>query len=362
MARKVQTTARVSDRQAKIINKKYLGKEEPKRVESVSDLIRAYSWYRAMNDIDDAREWLIAYAKVNNPKAIPAIKQLNTVTMELTMGWIARMYTNGVSLPEGVVSKLDNWLKEITKYVIKKNDDKKEHVVRSTPKDRIGEFLPDFEDALDTLDESFSAYQYLTSKEVPQIYIKRVSDYYQPQLDEVERALKKADKDLTEAYSIYRKRDLTKIRDYLKGIVTDCDRALGNARKARRPRKPRKKSVEQLLKHFQFMEKHDGLEIVSENPEKIIGAKHLIALNTSNNVLTVYTAKDGGLNVHRSGIVNFDEKLSKSKRVGRRIKDVIEISNGGSRGAIKVLDKVNSSELEANSRINKNTILLRIIR
>ena len=356
-----QSAQRVTARQAKLINVKYLG-DEPKfendEIGSNIELLRTYNWYSSSVDATQAKEWLIDYAKANTPKLVNTMKALDEKNLNRTMAWIARLIMRGVTIPDSATEKFNNFLKSLPR-IVKTEDTKEED---KAPKDRIGEWLPVFEDALDKLEPSFKPYQYIVANNVPQVYVVRIADYYQRVLDEIGHALNKTDKDVVEAYKHMKKAEIAIYGKYILNIIDDCARYIGNVKKERAPRKKRAKSMDQILKHFRYQEKHEPLKIVSANPQNIIGAKQLFVLNTTYNVLTLYVGGANGLGVHRSSITNFDEKLSKSKRVGRKTEAAIEsVLRGSKSQRDKVFDLVNTDFIKVADRINNNTVLLRVI-
>ena len=180
--------------------------------------------------------------------------------------------------------------------------------------------------------------------------------------DELDLAVAGKDSDIKHAYSKFLKTEIKIMQKFVIEIIEQCERYLGNVKKERKPRVV-KKSTEQIFKHFKYMTKNDSLQLTSINPQNILTAKHLFVLNTTSNVLTMYVAKEGGLNVHRSGITNWDEKLTVSKRVGRTMKAAVDqVLNGNKKTRLNVMNTIKTAAIPSNDRINTNSILLLAIK
>lgn len=221
-------------------------------------------------------------------------------------------------------------------------------------------YIADFESALDKLEPTFNPYEFLVDKEANPRCVKRLIEFYEPLLEEYNGAIEKNDEDLVEAYSSYAYEDLLNRYDYVDTILNDCSKYLNVTRKPRK-RKPRKKSVESILKHFHPLEKDDTIGVSSDNSEKILGANYVYTFNTSNNILTMFVSKEGGFTINRSSIKNYDEDKTKSKRVGRRTKEVIsKLMSGTKYTRQKILDEVKTDYITTTDRISDKTLILKV--
>ncbi len=334
-----------------------MGAEPVGPIDSLSKLIRAYSWYSGLHDRTQSKEWLIEYTKINFPKKSNIIALVEEKSLEISMGWIARMLIKGLILPDGLSARLDRYINAQTATKKYSTTPRKESA------DKISQYLPDFEDAIDKLDKTFDTYNYLTSNSVPQAYAVRISEYYSPLVEELTHAYDKTDTQCVEAYSTYKKSDILIARRYIESIVADCQRFVGNVKKERAPRKTKKKSPAQRLKYFKFMASHDQMKLTSSNPESIFGASQLFTLNTSNYVLTMFVAKEGGFDINRTSIVNYDEDKSGAKRAGRKLKAVIEaVLNGNKKQRNDVLNMLDSAFVPFSDRINNNVVILKVVK
>lgn len=341
-----------------LTDQKYLGNEpvfDDNQLSTVG-LIKTYNWYNYFKATEDAKKYLTDYCTSKKIK-INISKHTDN-----TYGWLARMVSRGAILDELTSTKLDNYIQNIKRVKgdassIQVEDRRVERVVN-----RLDEWIPDFEDAIDNFKSPFSAYNYLTTRNVPQVYAKQIQEKYIPVRDEVKSAYDKTDSDLIEAYKIHSRPELKAMLTLLNNIVSDCDIYLNNVKKERRPRKPRVKSVETILKHFKYQKTDDMLKISSEDPAKIIGASSLYVINTKYKTLTAFHAKESeGLTVNRTAIANYDETKSSTKRVGRRFDDVINaINTGTKRSRVKIMDSIKTDAIKLAERLNENCIIMRV--
>lgn len=336
------------------VDQKYMGREPEFDGSLLSniELVQVYNWYNHFKVSDDAKEYLKAYAKLKKLKVSIRRFKVNT------WGWLMRILMRGAKVEDSLIERLNAYLKSIA------GEDEVEvaaPVALPVAKNRLDEWMPDIEDAIDNYREKFNLYMYLTHKSVPQIYVNQIKDYYTNILNEMNLIGDKNHKDITECYKNMSKTDIRMYIRMLEQIVSDCDKFLANTRKQRKPRVAKEKSIDTILKHFKYLQTFDELKIVSEDPSKIIGAETLYAFNTKNKVLTMFVGLSGGLNINRTTIINYDETKSITKRVGRRTEEVLKsIATGTKISRRKVLDKVTSDKIKIADRINDNTILLRI--
>ena len=105
----------------------------------------------------------------------------------------------------------------------------------------------------------------------------------------------------------------------------------------------------------------DEFQVVSIDPEKIIGAANLLVYNAKTRKLGQYVAFDeNGLSVKGSTIENYDVAKSFQKTL-RKPKEVLTgLVNCGKVSQSKVLESIKTEEGVLSGRINKETILVKI--
>ena len=352
---------KITERQINHVKSLGYGNEEPaipRETMNNIQLLRAYSWYGAMKDNDDALKYLKDFYK-SHPFVLRA---LDKVEINKTLAWMARLLTRGAILSSSDHRKMSVYTQQLEQIG---------RIVQDQPRgssekqavDKLDLYLPTFEDAIDQLDGDFDPHQYLESHSVGQIFVIRIRQYYQPKLDEMIHVVEGSDPELVEGYKHLNAVDQKILRDYYLKIVNACNAYLEDAKNKKTARKPRQKSDQQILKHFKCCDRYEPLGVVSIPPSQVLGCSELYVYNTSNNVLTAFIAKEGGLGVHRSSITNFDEKLTSSKRVGKRFKSAFElISKGSKKERATIMDTLITEAVRTSDRINTNVVLLKAYR
>ena len=101
----------------------------------------------------------------------------------------------------------------------------------------------------------------------------------------------------------------------------------------------------------------------SVEPKEIIKASQLWIFNTKNRKLGVYHAQDPqGLSIKGSTVINFDEDKSVTKTLRKPDEILPQVMKAGKVALRKVLEDIRSVEVCLTGRINKDIILLRVIK
>jgi hypothetical protein len=132
---------------------------------------------------------------------------------------------------------------------------------------------------------------------------------------------------------------------------------------ARKPRKKKPVSMEKKLSRLQFLKEYDDYDIVSINPEKIVGADELWVFNVRYDILQVYRSiDDNGLDVKGTTILNYDPDISIGKRTGRYSVKYIEAVKANTKAGLKnVMKDIKSVDIALNGRLNEHCVLLRAV-
>jgi hypothetical protein len=369
--------AQVGKQVAAIQDRRWAGPEpvfEAGKAITQIEFINAINWYNYIKDMDASRTYLTEYlTKIGDPRA-KQVKRVPDKYYRQTLGWTAKLRLDGTTLPEGSDETFDRILGEMFARIVKadKSDDKVEvsevkPTIQQRTFDKASDIIADVETELDSWKSSeFSLYKYLSDNKISPKLVTHVIAYYKPLLLEIQTAMRKQEPQLVEAYSRYKRADLTAYSKFVMTLVNDAER-YANVTRAANPRKPRKKktvTLDKKLQHIQFLDKFDALQIKSVNPASIIGCSELWLYDTTYKKLTLLRAEGhSGLDINRTTVIGFDPNTSKSKRVGRRTQQVIDgVLRGTKIQARKVLDQATSEFIEANGRMNKATIILRVIK
>lgn len=235
--------------------------------------------------------------------------------------------------------------------------------------EQVGEYIAQVENELDVFQQKykskFDMYKWLLKNNVKSPQASMIAEYYVPVLNELNEVKAKTDQQLNEAYDYLTMGNLDKMIEFVQMIIDDATRWSANTKKTTKTRKKRKRSVEQIIKHFKFKANDTSFKVQSVDPASIVGAKELWVLHTGFvKKIGVYRAIDrGGLNIDRSSIKNYDIANSTEKRIGRNPEETIsKVLEGGKVTLRKLTNTLKAKDEEPTGRINKNIILLRVIK
>jgi hypothetical protein len=341
-----------------------------------SDLITALSWYSTHKNSNDARSYLMAYAKKQGASKanLLAIDALTTSDIPNSNGWLARLLTNGAVLDQKDVDRLSKTLKDIFSGVYTKAAEpkaKKASAPRLTVQEamaaKANDLLGEFEGMLDDFitgngsKEERAVYRYLQKNEVPKAYTKNITEWVDMKLREFGGVLKSKDEQILEGYSNFSKKALALLIKWLASVKEDA-LYYENYMKANRPaRKRKEKPAAVQAAKVKYAAEDKELGIRSKNPAELVGAQQAWVYNTKSRMLAVYNAAGPkGLGIKGTTLNGFDIETSKQKRL-RKPKDVIQsVLDSGKVALRKLLDSVRATEYNPNGRINKDMIIVRV--
>lgn len=346
---------------------------EPKFSKELSklELVKSLSWYTQNRDSKDAFKYSCDYFKKNFKIDASSIlkDQLSS------FGFICRILMNGGSLPEenkkwfdDEVVKIKNKLNlkpEVVEVVKEKTN---VISIQDRIRDKASECIAELEGQIDELVISsfksnvspYSVFHTMNIKDAQTKYIVEWAKNNRNQYDEV---MNTEDKDLKEAYSNFTKPQLKKIVGYFDQVILDCQKISGNSIKSRKPRKRKVKTPDQLVSKLNYMKEFTDLKLKSIDPTSIIGVMQLWIYNTKTRKLGVYHADDAaGLSMKGSSILNFSESKSVQKKLRKPEVTIPDILSGGKVFMRSAMENIRAVESTLNGRINKDTILLKVMK
>jgi hypothetical protein len=364
-----------------LVNRKYCG-DEPTFTSKILDRGKhnhCFSWYSYMCDRREAHEYLIEYLKnVGRDTEANQVKNIPDKWLPTTICWTARMWSRGAVLPESSREFFEKRLKETLTRDYNKSDkmeveSSEELIVKRVDKtvyDRMSVLLEalicEIEEKIDefitTWKPGFMMYDWLQSKQVPGVQAKRMFDFFNPQLLEIEDYFEGR---LSEGYEGYSKDELKKLFGFYVMIVEDLEKYSNNSKKVRKPRAKKPITAEKKLKDFKYQKFDNVKKIQSIQPENIFGSSELWVFSTKYNQLTVFRTTDpSGLDVYRTSIRNFDPITSHTKKLKSKDVDNIlrEVQNAGKVSLRNILKNARGSDQKLQERINENTILVRVVK
>lgn len=372
---KVLKKRRVTKSRRSELKAKFSG-PEPKLNENSTniEIMHAYNYYNSTYTDDDAKQFVITYFKSQQKANKGLVKKLNQIpAWELhNVGWNCRLLSNGSKLPleikQSVVNKINKLVASVTEV--------KEEVVE-TPKvvisiqervqNKASELIGELEGELDSFyqDHSyqFNASEWFRAKAIKPQIAKIISEYYAPLYAEIHEILNRKDRDLCDAYKSWKRPNLKKYMEFVKSIISAAETATIVAKVSRKPRKKKEKPLTVIVKKLKFKEKDDDLNLTSVNPTDIIGSNQLWVYNTKTRVLAVYNALGPvGLGVKGSTLIGYDEQTSTAKMLRKPEDTLTKLKDAGKIALKRILSDLSTKEKPVNGRINKDVILVKVIK
>lgn len=341
-----------------------------------SDLITALSWYSTHKNSSDARNYLMAYAKKQGASKanLLSIDGLTTSDVPNSIGWLARMLTNGAVLEQKDVDRVSKVLTDIFSGVYTKETEVKTKkaaprlTVQEAMAVKANQLLGEFEGILDEivlgaewLASDRPTYAYLQKNEVPKVYAKNITEWVDMKLAEFGGVLRSKDEQIIEGYSNFTKKGLGNLIKWLASVKDDAlyYESVMKANRPARKRKEKPAAVQAAKVKFAVEDKELGIR--SKAPAELVGAQQAWIYNTKSRMLAVYNAAGPkGLGIKGTTLNGFDVDTSKQKRL-RKPKEVISsVLDSGKVALRKLLDSVRATEYNPNGRINKDMIIVRV--
>jgi hypothetical protein len=366
----------------KFADEKYLG-QEPDLRGDVTDaqIISAYNWYNYFYDSAQAKAWVIEYLKEFHKTEKELIKNANRIDDNRcrTSGWNCRILLLGGNLPDRIKERNEERIRALAAGTSKdgsteaeeEGSAKKEEVkqvisIQERVANRANELIASIEEQIDLFyrdGTQFKASDWLAQQDVKPAIAQRIADYYRPLYSELFDALSGKVPELREAYSHYTKPKLKAYVEFIKSIVSAAETRAVVVKAARKPRKKKEKPVSVIVSKLKFKEKDDTYNVVSVDPKQIVGANQLWVFNTKYRTLAVYNAMGpAGLNVKGSTLTGWDEKTSIVKKLRKPTEQVNKLKEGGKIVLRKFMDEIKCKPKAATGRINKDVVLVRIIK
>jgi len=341
---------------------------------SDTELARAYTWYTYACDNEDSQKFTLAYMREAEyeKEEIQKVSSLHPNKFN-AVGWLSRLKVNGANLSERSEDALVLWIEELIELADKQQavadaapvEIKSEYVpsVYEKTRDTSSAYIAHLEDVIDRKDWSFNPYNWMLANDIKGIHANRILEKYENLLDELIQVSEcKKGSDLAEAYGFFKKSEFIAYFELIQKIVADADRLALNLKAARKPRAKKKPSVSKVLAKVSYKPRDDEYKISSVDPYKIIGASQVWLFNTKTRVLSVINvAEKETLNIKGTTIQGFDEKRSISKKV-RKPEIVLEkVLNSGKVPLRTLMDSINSTVYEATGRLNKDTVIVKVV-
>ena len=204
---------------------------------------------------------------------------------------------------------------------------------------------------------------YLTTENVGASMIGRIVDHFQAQWDEIKGSQGvNADEQLKEAYAHLKRADVKRFTEFYKALIVDLEMYKEQKKVTRTPRKRKAVSTGKQVARLNYLKSHDGLKLVSINPEDVIDCKELWVYQTKYRKLGKYVTDGyGTLGVKGTTIVGFDVTGSVQKTLRKPKEQLAAFKKAGKVKLRTFMDEVKAVDIKLTGRINKDTILLKAV-
>lgn len=165
-----------------------------------------------------------------------------------------------------------------------------------------------------------------------------------------------------EGYSHLDRKELKRRLDECEKMLADIERIKLSGKAKRSVRMAKPKAADKQVARMQYKKEDNDYKIVSINPVLVIGATRLLTFNVKNKRLTELVAVEGssGFTVSGSTVKGFDIKMSRSQSL-RKPDIFLPIALKKTPNQIdKEWKALTTKAYDANGRINKDTIILRV--
>lgn len=344
-----------------------------------TELIYALQWYNYFTSGKDHLKDLITYVKDKRlidefskdiqKKYISAIKNFNPNANHETALKMARMVQRGWVMDHNEELLVNGLVFNIFKDVADKEETKTESkVIRISPAVRLKlktneTVLAELEEMVDQwntvkIPVPLNVYELIDKHDLKgPVPVNAIKDWLVNLKKEYELA--QTDKEYAEAYSYLKKVDLKRRIKAIETMIADTEaKKTATVSNRRTTRKKKDVTLDKLLAKFNYKKEDKDLKLVSIDPAKFIGHKHLFVLNPRNNELHYYVAEGpNGLTVKGSAIINFDSSKSFKKRIKKELFEVILKKTP--RQIATELKKVQSKQTDVSGRVSKEMLLIR---
>jgi hypothetical protein len=334
-------------------------------------LINALNYYNYL-DIRDKkdvlRKWLTDWAQTCPAFTTDEVKLLDKVEdWRITPGLagLARLITRGVEFSTPILAGHIGRVKTVIQTYVSKLVPKKEpRPARDTTWEAYCDAKADLDDLWDNFYSTqvgFSAYAYLTEKNVNKAAVARLRDSFSRTLVDF-LDLQAGDKDMKEAFPKLKRPQINKLVEQVQSIISDCDRYVSNQKAAviRKPRKKKEKSAADQVKGLMYMKAFPDLKLVSVDPATMVGATSIWLYSTK--YKTLRNLVGPGMTVKGSTVHGWVEDLSSAKAL-RKPDQILGAVLAATKLSIgKILPALTTKPQQVNGRVNADTVIVRVIR
>ena len=209
---------------------------------------------------------------------------------------------------------------------------------------------------------TFDAYTRMKTHQLPSVSCSYAISWVQRNLSIYEDAMNKSCSQAVDAYKHLSKSELKERVKLLNKVLDDIKRYQANSKTVRKVRAKKPVAATKQVAKIKFLKESPEFKLVSINPASIVGAMRLFVFNVKTRTLSEYVSSGpNGLEIKGTTLQNFDEALSRSKKL-RKPEEILPITLSKTARQIKnVWEKLTTKDASVNGRLNEDTILLRVL-
>ena len=383
MAKSVKKTVRSAPRRsnaARLLEEGHIGRETTdwsevpadKYQAKIMETIRHYGYFY---DRKSYLVWTIAWIKEHRPEDLKDYKAAEDWRTNSTLAALCKMENDGCMLSENNKKFQSRELDTIIAHgkTIKPVIDPEAPPPpkRKSPAELLGEktneFIGEIEGFVDeytmgTLNKDWSIYNEMIKLNSAAQTAHDTIKYYKGCQEELRELLEDKDEDLVEGYSHMTLKQQKSFYKFISDIITDCEKFLVTKKATRKPRTKKATPAHKQVARLLYLPSSPEFKIASVSPEKMVGADALYLFNTKTRVMK-YLVSDrrDGMQVKGSTVVGFCHENS-FKKMLRKPEDYIALLGKGTKAkSLKELKALKTKENATDGRINRDTIILKVL-
>jgi hypothetical protein len=333
--------------------------------------MQLFNWMNHTFELGDYKTQFIEYAKNNNYN-IEDIKTLPDYEF-ISVGKVAFMFNKNRYVDETLNDYFDSKLIDIIFSMVEKETENKpsdsvdDEKLSAIQKNKLS-YL-DFYSELESLingDSPEEKIQEIISKRPNLQVMKMLEEHFHQSVTDWAKELNNfSKKDKSETKTKYEKYLVfnESVLKIIQSSLINLENAKAANRKPRKTRTPKKIPNSKLVEKLSYKKEDRELNLVSINPENIIGSKVLLVFNTKTRKFGYFVASDtSGLGVKGTTLTNYNEGLSLSKTLRKPTEQISELSNSTVKKMEVQFKNIKAVETQLKGRINEDILLLKIYR
>ena len=344
----------------------------------ITETMRHYGYFYEKKSF---QSWMLAWIKEHRPESVEDFKAAEAWRCTSTMSSLCKMEMNGCVLPESskefqlkAIEELLSTGKEnrLANIVLDANDEPVKPVKRKTPQELLGEktneFIGEIEGCVDefttgVLDKKWSLYDEMRKLNTAAQTARDTITYYLPIQEELRELIEDKTEELVEGYSNMSVKEQKAFYAFISEIISDCEKFIISKKATRKPRTKKPTPASKQVAKVLYLKESPEYKIASVPPEQIVGAQGVYLFNTKTRVIKyLLSDRRDGFIVKGSTIGGYDQEVS-FKKMLRKPEEMIEIIGKATKSkAMKSLKALKTKESTTDARINRDTVILKIIK